>query len=609
MADKLYPQNRQRRFFGHIWIALSLSILGLAFYGAGAFPFSLFAASAILWIAFAIAEGKASVNPSAFIHPWIEGIALVILILVAISALLPIPLILHPLVGSPRAEHWLMAHSLLSDAAGLPDGPSFSAPYFFFLTASRSGTLRALTLLLACFAAWRLVTFLPSSSKVLWVRFLVFIGAIIAVAGYHSQWTIPQGYRLWWLFPVGHYLPGPVGCFMNRNHYGGFLALLAPLALVLMAVDLRKHRWLFATGSMLGLLLLTGGVLTSLSRGAVLAWSFGMGITGLFIVRRLKAWMIFTLSLCILFVVAISIISLRPAIRDRLLSLRDPQSQSSAHSRLTEWRDTLRIWPSYPLLGTGLNSVTMVYPQYRQSAASVNPRYIENDYLQFLVEGGFIGVALVLGLASALILRKRALIAAGDSNDDQTIILDLACIGALSVSAAHSIVDFPVRLPLYAITFSAIAGLAFNDIPLRWPVWAGNRPRLIIPAIGAVLLLLIAPYARQMHIMDYTSLLAKRDPPTLAKVIQWSPSFQQPWFDLGWHYCSMDPAKYPAEYRLGERCFTYATRLDPYNYRFWYHLIFIRKTLGDTVGAEEALVRAQKLRSWLPRPSILGKGP
>jgi O-antigen ligase len=526
--------------------------------------------------------------------PWME-IALSAVLIFTLFTALPLPPSLESLGGGLRQDQNQQAEAALRQAAefGLFD----PATPWFSLSRNRAGTLRMLLLLSSSFGAMMLAAALPQRMKLAYLYFICLAGAVVAAGGYVSQWHIPQGDTLWWTIPVEHGLPGPVGCFMNRNHFGGFVAMLAPVALVLAGHAFRTRKWGLAILVLIAAMTLIFGLIMSLSRGALIAFLAGcLALSAFLAVRRNLLASLASLAMVGLLASAIYFAS--PSVRARLESFRDPLHIPSVQNRLMEWRESLRVWPHYPLLGAGANALRMVYPQVRQSASGRWLVFSENEYVQLVVEGGVVGVILaVLTLAA---LRRRL----HEAADPLPNAIRLAVMGAVVVTATHGLFDFSLHLPLYAVVLGSLVGLM---LPAPANATPGRRPFALAPVFialaGCAAIGLLSPASLRQ--LDSYQHLGRTDPSQLRQALNWAPTSWHAWYYLGETACRAGIARRSVKLcYFGEEMMTEATRLDPQNYRLWYAVGRTRLALKEYDRAEAAFARAKRLRPWLTPPPI-----
>jgi len=142
--------------------------------------------------------------------------------------------------------------------------------------------------------------------------------------------------------------------------------------------------------------------------------------------------------------------------------------QRIEHTQLTaEERDEVAahataMWKDFPVLGSGLGSFHIVFPRYRAQDVSVLNTHAHNDYLEFAVETGAVGIAL-LGLLVAASL-FAALRAQYLRHDPLMRGISFASIMAIVALMIHSSVDFNLQIPANAMTFMLVLAFAWISL-------------------------------------------------------------------------------------------------------------------------------------------------
>ncbi|NQU41623.1 MAG: O-antigen ligase family protein [Lentisphaerae bacterium] len=568
-------------------------LLLLAAAGAGIYGWSLAGAALLLALTTLLVHGPvAQADPAAPLPPrwqrieWVYLAALSFLLLM----LIPLPLSLTAMSGGERYDQNMIVATRLQQAAALDalDPPAL----LFSLTRNRAGTMRVLAICIGAFSCVLVGSRLSMSGRRFLLRGLILGGALIAGAGILSLTSFPQGDTLWWWITIPHILPGPAACFANQNHFGGFAALLCPAALVAAAYDISRRRWLAAILMSLCALTMAAAVPLSESRGGVVAIVGSILLLPILLYRmghrRIGLWLLLPL-LAIVLTLSIAVL---PRVSDSMQTLLRPTQTASLQSRMQVWREALRIWPHYPILGSGPNSFHTTYPIYRHSSASGQRTHAENLYVETLVDSGTIGCLLVLwALAAGLAgLRRSRRVPSTDP------FLFFAATGALIVAAIHALVDFAPYVPLYSLTLGALIGVAL-------PPPSSRRPVAAYAAVGLSVVLCF--WAPAMEKRDSIYHLYKSDMASLSRALVWAPSSQHAWLHAGRRLTKQYP---PPIQRLGERFMTQSMVYDPQNYRHWIKLGDLRLKLNDHDGAREAYERAHALRSWVGMPTRLKEG-
>lgn len=267
------------------------------------------------------------------------------------------------------------------------------------------------------------------------------------------------------------------GGFVNRNHLAGFLEMTLAMGIGLMIgslEDSRARTWrrfwrdladlmlspkvplrLFLVAMVVALvmtrsrmgntaffssLLVAGGVALALSRHATRSTVIliaSLIVVDIFIVG---AW----------FGVEKTLDRIEQTTADEVARRQNPSAYAMGMAR------------DYPVFGTGAGSFYTAFTRYRGEDIAEYYNHAENDYAQFLVETGGIGVILVgllplmaLGCAVLALARRRDPLARGFAF---AVVMGVIAIGI------HSTVDFNLQIPANALTFTVL--LAFGWIAL-----------------------------------------------------------------------------------------------------------------------------------------------
>lgn len=572
---------------------LTAAVIFLAVYGAGIYLWTVCVVLLALIGAHLLEQQQYAASPEKPSSPKASRLTCRLLygalVLYMLLMLIPLPLVLTPLTGALRHDQNRIAANVLTAAASLDtDVPRLM---WFSITRNRAGTLRALLLMATLFTSWSVARRFSIPQRRGWLRFLITTGSLVGILGHLGKWVFPQGDTLWWIIPVPHALPGPVGGFINPNHFAGFIAILAPVALATAVDDARERRWWMLFLDLMAFSLITLVVLFSMSRGGVMAYSGGVGILLLLFFMRGSLKSKITLGLVTTAILGSALFfALQHApVRKRLLSLRNPATTASLTTRVHAWRDTLNIWRHYPLLGAGPNAFRTVFPQYRTTSSRAARDFAENEYVQVIGETGVIGTILMLLFIGLLGSKIRTAL----RQDQPTAI---AAVGAIAAVATHALVDFPLHLPLYAITVSTLAAGLWH------PAQTAARPsaRFIIhtPAVFVAILVLSLGSACRF---DAPGFISGATTPQLTRALVWAPTSP-----LIWRRWSASLFEHGSKQHrhLAEHCLTQAATYDPNNYPLWRRLGQVRQELGDNRGANKAYRRVEALRDWIKLPVL-----
>ena len=262
------------------------------------------------------------------------------------------------------------------------------------------------------------------------------------------------------------------GPFIHYSHFSQFMNLCIGVMLSLLLVVLyRKFRrggfkaselylrwrdasfrpaWLLAIAISMGVTTIfmsgsRGGMLATLIAFALLTFSLSK-------IKSLpgQGWLIVPIALMV-FGVA-SFFGFDAAINRLDTLLHHDQTGG----RMQILKDLTREWKQYPLIGTGLGTHEVVYPQYDRSTELALATHAEDEYAQVIEESGFVGLFLVLCFATIIWVNFVKALRHGDISS-QLIVAGLG-FGLIAVNV-HSLTDFGQHMPAVACLSAVICGL------------------------------------------------------------------------------------------------------------------------------------------------------
>lgn len=260
------------------------------------------------------------------------------------------------------------------------------------------------------------------------------------------------------------------GTFANRNHFAGYLEICIGAAVGLIVaspmrrVALRGWRerlryWLsLAQDSRLFARVAVGvffiALILSQSRMGNVAAVGGLCAAGLALLLARRRGGVLAGMLLIGSVLLIDIWLFGRWFGIDQLAERYAAVTTDATTRLDLFDDVRRMVPDYGWIGSGLGTFMLAYPAYRSPAIQGFVDHAHNDYAQFLIETGVIGIVLLAALVlctvarAILILRRR--------HDPLTQGVAAAALTAMSALAIHSAADFNLQIPANAATLIAL---------------------------------------------------------------------------------------------------------------------------------------------------------
>jgi len=243
--------------------------------------------------------------------------------------------------------------------------------------------------------------------------------------------------------------------YVCPNHYAGLLEMAIPLVLALVMVSKARLVTKLVAGAA-GIVLIVGLIL-SMSRGGWI--SLALGIIFMLAMAtwqkriNLLAWVV---PLVVIVGVVGGVIAQDKAVRNRFKAVFDSEDASYA-GRAWVWTHTLDLARKHLLFGTGPGTYRWACTLEQPGRLTLDVRHAHNDYLQTWSDYGLIGLALLFwGLGSFGFRGVRALRRARKSSD---FALVLGVLGSTAAMAAHSFVDFNMRIPANLVTMLVLAGV------------------------------------------------------------------------------------------------------------------------------------------------------
>lgn len=303
---------------------------------------------------------------------------------------------------------------------------------------------------------------------------MIALGLIEAVYGV-IQALVPS-LGVLWVDYFNEYMGYARGTFINRNHFAGFIEMTWPLMLGLtMAMTDRGQSLKKALASdrlnrqavmALGIVVLLLALLLSRSRAGITGGLLGL-LTFWFMARPNMRRIglptrLLTIAAAVVLVIYCATIGVGPTF-ERFLSIGDGKS------RIDIWRDSFAILRDHPL-GIGLHNFETVFQVYNHAFVSDKTvLYAHNDYLQLLIETGWVGFFLLVGGLGLFIGKNFRLIRHLDADaDPQRFFLAVGALSAIVSLAFHSLFDFNLQIPansVYFVTLMALLSACTAQLP------------------------------------------------------------------------------------------------------------------------------------------------
>lgn len=237
------------------------------------------------------------------------------------------------------------------------------------------------------------------------------------------------------------------GPFANRNHFAGMIGMLIPLGLGYTLTRESRDKIIF-----FGFLtvIMTVSLFFSLSRGGIISFVASMALFSiLMVVSRIQTRRIWVVAGFLTVVAAYLLyLGIDPVI-DRFY-----QTDVSKEQRLIVWQSTLSAYKDFWLTGSGLGTFIDVFNLYSPAAVKSIFDHAHNDYLEFMVETGAIGMALFVTF-SGLLLAPLA----KTNFQGKRGMIRIALIASILSIMMHSIFDFNLHILSNLLLFAVVLGM------------------------------------------------------------------------------------------------------------------------------------------------------
>lgn len=271
------------------------------------------------------------------------------------------------------------------------------------------------------------------------------------------------------------------GSFIYHNHYANFLLLCLSAGVGLMVTALEKEKSssprdfirTFVT-SMLSskaiiricLIIMVIALVMSKSRMGNVAFFTSMTITSLIalllIKNRSSGLLILVISMFIIDLLIVSAYFGLERVKTRLA-----QTSLENETRDEVVLDALKIIPDFPLFGSGAGSFYSIYPGYQSTNFSAFYDHAHNDYLQFVVEFGFLGFLMLVALVAFSLYKSLRAIYRRKNSIFKGV--GVACTMGILGMLIHISADFPLQSyanSAYFVIFISLS-MVINSLKLR----------------------------------------------------------------------------------------------------------------------------------------------
>lgn len=364
---------------------------------------------------------------------------------------------------------------LISPAAFEIQARVQSPPAWMTLTIHPQATLNEFFRYLS-YALFYVLTIQLLSEKMNFRRVLLVVSLFSGILAFSSilQLYLTEDMALWFRHvPKNSMIVGPYIC---HNHYAGLMAMALPLVLGLFLF----HRPRLRQGSLIRgvveilsqekanihiligtiALLMAVSIILSLSRGGMISSALSLLVFLVLLSRSRvsRKGPLLIAGLLLLIGLAVSWFGWDPIV-ERFVHLTQA-AQRVDLARLHFWRDSLGIVKTFPVSGSGFGTFADIYPAYQTLSEKYFVAHTHNDYLELLIEGGVIGLGLLLCFIGSVLhsswktLKTR--------KDRYALYLGCGALSGVSALLFHGFFDFNLHIGANGLWFFFLLGLAVS---------------------------------------------------------------------------------------------------------------------------------------------------
>lgn len=372
---------------------------------------------------------------------------------------------------SPGAVQWRAAADY-PEATTAQDSqirPSHSRPRTLYAPTTRENVALLLLVTSVFWLASRRFTGERTAS-------LLFVGITVcgvAIALFALVQRFTWNGQIYWTFPLSQG-GGAYGPFVNRNNAGGFLNLCLAVGLGcyvwesgggLKSLRNRQRQQFGPESAEFGaarlmivgaLVFIAGAIVASASRGSVASLAVAMAVvTAGMLTRRGQRSQAIGVGIAGAAAMALVVwLGQLEEVQARFTRLAT--GEEATDGRFLNWAEAAQALPDFWVLGSGLNTYRFVCPPFQDRFTSNRWHYYaENQYIQALVDGGLVGLVLLLLAISLVAYAIFSLYRKGGSLNTA-----LATMGsfALASQVVGGAFDFGLYLGANAILMATICG-------------------------------------------------------------------------------------------------------------------------------------------------------
>jgi len=233
--------------------------------------------------------------------------------------------------------------------------------------------------------------------------------------------------------------------------------MLVPIPLVLSLTKLADSKERIVAASIAAVMV--GTIFLSGSRGGMLSILVELAVFAVILVKQKRNLQTALVLGVFLLIVGGLLTWLGGAeLSQRIATFETAHHDVTERMRIEINRDGFHMFLRRPVLGWGLGTFPIVYPQFRTFYTNFFVNEAHDDYLQLLVEMGVLGFATMIWFV--VVLYRTAFKKIGNWASEVSGAVTMACILGTVGILVHSTVDFNLQIPANAALFYVLGTVA-----------------------------------------------------------------------------------------------------------------------------------------------------
>jgi len=301
---------------------------------------------------------------------------------------------------------------------------------------------------------------------------IIIFGSAVAQALYGVMMVLTE-LEIGFLVEKIYFKGQATGTFINPNHFAAYIVMGLSIGIAVLMVKMKdlkgkenllgRSLQVMMSGSLawrLALIVLVVGLVMSSSRMGNVSFVFALfAASGLYMLIKRRLMWVWIFLLASILIIDTVVIGTKFGV-DRLVS-EMAGTAVREETRASVLQASLPMINDFLWLGSGAGSYYSVFPMYRVDSVGVDfYKHVHNDYVEFLIELGVIGV---LPLIVFVFLSLRASYRALIRRDNWAQIAGYAALMSMIAIAVHSTADFSLRIPAYATTLIAVLAVTYSE--------------------------------------------------------------------------------------------------------------------------------------------------